>query len=65
MTNEYGRIWVADEGCFIVRKSDNWIMGDSIDLGTNDSIDNYEDRPYTAESRAEFFDSIGEEDPFL
>lgn len=49
----------ADEGCFIIRKSDNFIMGESIDLGSSDSIDNYTDTPYTEESYKEFYESIG------
>ena len=52
----------ADEGNFIVRKSDGQIMGDVICLGESDDIGNYEDRPFTEESRAEFFKSIGMED---
>lgn len=51
-------IYKADEGCFIIRKSDNFIMGESIDLGSSDSIDNYADAPYTEESYKEFYDSI-------
>lgn len=53
----------ADEGCFIVRKEDNFIMGEAIDLGTADSIDNYTDSPYTEESYKEFYLSIGIEPP--
>ena len=53
----------ADEGNFIVRKSDGQIMGDAICLGESDDIGNYEDQPYTEESRAGFFKSIGMEDP--
>ena len=53
------RIYQANEGCFIVRKVDDFIMGESIDLGSADSIDNYEDRPFTEESYKEFYESIG------
>jgi hypothetical protein len=49
----------AAEGCFIVRKSDGFIMGEDIDLGSADSIDNYEDKPYTEEERKAFYESIG------
>lgn len=49
----------ADKGCFIVRKSDQVIMGEAIDLGSADSIENYEDQPYTEESYREFYTSIG------
>lgn len=34
-------LYYADEGKVIVRISDNFVMGDGIDLGDNDSIDNY------------------------
>lgn len=49
----------AEEGCFIVRKADGFIMGEDIDLGSADSIDNYEDREYTEEEREEFYKSVG------
>ena len=49
----------ADKGCFIVRKSDQEIMGEAIDLGSEDSIENYEDQPYTDESYREFYASVG------
>ena len=62
MTNE-GNIYYAAEGCFIVRKADNFIMGEAIDLGTADSIDNYEDQPYTEESYKEFYESLGIDQP--
>lgn len=54
-------IYKADEGCFIVRKEDNFIMGEEIDLGSADSIENYKDEPYTEESYKEFYDGIGTE----
>lgn len=56
-------LFKADSGCFIVRKEDNFIMGEAIDLGTADSIDNYTDSPYTEESYKEFYLSIGMEPP--
>lgn len=56
---ENTNIYKADEGCFIVRKSDNFIMGKDIDLGSADSIDNYKDESYTEESYKEFYESIG------
>lgn len=52
-------IYRANEGCFIIRKSDDFIMGESIDLGSSDSIDDYTDSPYTEESYKEFYESIG------
>jgi len=62
MTNEGSRYY-AEEGNFIVRKSDNFIMGEDIDLGTSDSIENYEEQPYTEESYNAFYDSLGVEPP--
>ena len=53
------RRYAADEGCFIVRKSDQKIMGEAIDLGSDDNIENYEDQAYTEESYREFYASIG------
>lgn len=35
------RVYECDEGKVFIRKSDNFIMGDAIDLGDLDSIDNY------------------------
>ena len=55
--------YTASDGCFIVRKADDFIMGESIDLGSADSIENYEDQPYTEESYEEFYKSIGMESP--
>jgi hypothetical protein len=54
-----GRIYTADEGNFIVRKSDGKIMGENIDLGSADSIDNYEERPYTQEEYDDFCKTYG------
>ena len=34
------------------------IMGDSIDLGISDIIENYEERDFTEEERASFWQSI-------
>lgn len=56
-------LYEADEGKMIVRKADGFVMGDGIDLGVNDSIDNYEEREFTDEERAEFWESIGMDDP--
>lgn len=56
-------IYKANKGCFIVRIADNFIMGEEIDLGSADSIDNYEDQPYTEESYKEFYESLGIEPP--
>jgi len=56
-------IYKADKGCFIVRIVDNFIMGEDIDLGSADSIDNYKDEPYTEESYRAFYESLGMEIP--
>lgn len=52
-------IYKADKGCFIIRKSDNFIMGDAIDLGSADSIDNYEERDFSQEEIEAFYKSLG------
>ena len=36
-------------------------MGEAIDLGISDSIDNYKDVPFTEDSYKEFYESIGVE----
>ena len=56
-------LYEADNGKMFVRKSDGLIMGDGIDLGISDSIDNYEEREFTEEERAAFWESIGMDDP--
>lgn len=56
-------LYEADNGKMFVRKSDGLIMGDGIDLGISDSIDNYEERVFTEEERAAFWASIGMKDP--
>lgn len=54
-----GNIYTADEGKLIVRKADDFIMGDAIDLGSADSIENYEERAFTEEEIAAFWESLG------
>lgn len=49
----------AEEGKFILRASDNFIMGEDICLGDSDSIENYKEEPYTEENYKAFYDSIG------
>ena len=49
-----GNKWVADEGTLFVRISDNRIMGDTLFLGEDDSIDNYREQTFTEEERKEF-----------
>lgn len=56
-------LYEADDGKMFVRKSDGKIMGDGIDLGVADGIDNYEEREFTEEERAAFWESIGMDDP--
>ena len=58
-----GNKYQAEEGNFIVRKLDNFIMGESIDLGSADSIENYEEQAYTEESYNEFYESLGLQNP--
>lgn len=45
--------FTADEGKTIVRKSDQFVMGTGIDLGVNDSIENYEEVELTEENDIE------------
>jgi len=59
MTQE-NNLYKADNGKLIVRKSDGFIMGDMIDLGSIDSIENYEEREFTEEQINEFKESVGE-----
>lgn len=64
MRHEDGtNLYEADDGKMLVRKSDGKIMGDGVDLGVDDSIDNYEEREFTEEERAAFWESIGMDDP--
>lgn len=52
-------IYTADEGKLIVRKADGFIMGDAIDLGSADSIENYEERAFSEEEIKAFWESLG------
>ena len=63
MTRVNRTLYMADDGRMLVRKSDGKVMGDGVDLGEGDSIDNYEERDFTAEERAAFWESIGMKDP--
>lgn len=45
----------AEEGCFIARKEDGFIMGEDICLGGDDVVDNYTDYIYTPEEYEEFY----------
>lgn len=56
-------LYKADDGKMIVRKSDRSIMGDGIDLGISDTIENYEECDFTDEERTAFWKSIGIDDP--
>lgn len=55
------RHYTADNGCLIVRKKDDFIMGARIDLGSADSIDNYEERKFTEEEIEDFYRSLGDD----
>lgn len=48
----------AEEGKFIIRKSDNVIMGEDICLGDEDTIDNYKEKVYTKKAYKEFYEKI-------
>lgn len=50
--------YVADIGHLFVRKSDGFVMGDRIDLGTDDAIGNYEEREFSAEEIASFWGGV-------
>lgn len=54
-------LYKADDGKLIIRKSDGFIMGPDIDLGSADSIDNYEDKAFTEEEIKAFYESVGME----
>ena len=58
-----GNLYIAEEGKLIVRKADDFIMGDAIDLGSADSINNYEERDFTKEEIDAFYESVGMENP--
>ena len=51
--------YYANDGKLIVRKEDDFIMGDAIDLGSADSIDNYEERAFSEEEINAFWESLG------
>jgi hypothetical protein len=61
--DEKSRIYTADDGKMFVRKSDGRIFGDHVQLGPRGSIANYEEREFTEEERAAFWESIGMDDP--
>lgn len=50
-----GYRYKAEEGCFIIRKADGFIMGEDICLGGDDVVDNYTDYIYTPEEYEEFY----------
>lgn len=54
-----GNIYTAEDGKLIVRKADDFIMGDAIDLGSADSIDNYEEREFTQDEINAFYELVG------
>lgn len=54
----------ADKGKLIVRIEDDFIMGPDIDLGSEDSIENYEERKFTEKEIKDFYESIGLTYPF-
>lgn len=52
--NYENNLYKAEKGKLIVRKVDNFIMGPAIDLGSNDDINNYEEKEFTKEEIKEF-----------
>lgn len=54
MTN-IGNLYIAEKNNVIVRISDNFVMGPGIDLGVNDSIENYTEREVTEEELELFY----------
>lgn len=54
-----GNIYTADNGKLIVRKDDDFVMGESIDLGSDDNIKNYTERAFTEEEIAQLHKEWG------
>lgn len=54
-----GKLYTAKKGSFIVRKADGFVMGTDIDLGSADSIENYEEREYTQEEYDAYCKKVG------
>ena len=54
-----GNIYTADEGKWFIRKSDSFVMGESMDMGVEDSIENYDEIAYTQEEYNEFCEKCG------
>ena len=54
MTHE-GNIYNADYGKLLIRTADDFIMGTGLDLGDNDSIDNYYERVCTEEEMEKYW----------
>lgn len=50
---ENSNLWLADDGKTFVQKSDGFVMGTGIDLGENDTIENYEEVELTEENDVE------------
>ena len=51
---QVNNIYTADEGKWFIRKSDSFIMGESLDMGIYDNIENYDEVTYTEEEYNEF-----------
>lgn len=56
---ENTNIYTAEDGKFIVRAEDHFIMGEDICLGSADAIENYGEEPYTKQSYLDFYSSCG------
>ena len=61
--DEKNKIYTADDGKMFVHKSDGKIFGDHVQISLRGSIANYEEREFTEEERAAFWESIGIDDP--
>ena len=52
-------LYKAEEGKLIVRISDDFVMGPEIDLGSADSIENYEERDFSKEEIEQLYKEWG------
>ena len=52
-------MYYAEQGKLIVRKEDNFVMGDAICLGETDDIKKYEERAFSEDEIAAFNERVG------
>ena len=55
---ENSRLYRADKGKMLVRKSDGKIIGPGIYIGSRDSIDKYEEREFSPDEIKKFWERI-------